>query len=114
MIYFHIYSYSCVNLFVFPQKLISIDSLVVKGTPCGFSFEKQDKLKNTFYDFSSEKIAKIDYFKEHLFLVSTNIPWMAKPWKVSPFRPVCHLTTNAFVRSIHNQSLLLTRNCGFA
>ena len=62
MIYFHIHSYSCVNLFVFPQKLISIDSLVVKGTPCGFSFEKEDKFKTTFYDFSFEKTAKIDYF----------------------------------------------------
>ena len=52
--------------------------------------------------------------KGHLCLLSINIPWCDHSGKVSSFRPVCHLTPNAFVRSIHNQSLLLTRNCGFA
>ena len=53
-------------------------------------------------------------FKELLCFVSMDIPWCAHLGKVSPFRRVCHLTTNAFVRSVHNQFLVLTRNCGFA
>ena len=55
-----------------------------------------------------------EFFKELLCFVSMDIPWCAHLGKVSPFRRVCHLTTNAFVRSIHNRFVSLTRNCGFA
>ena len=52
--------------------------------------------------------------KDHLFSVSMDIPCEDLPGKMSPFRQVCHLTTNGFVRSIHNRFVSLTRNSGVA
>ena len=76
------------------------------GSKCQMSFGGEVVF---IYQCVEFKILKV-----HLCLLSTDIPWWHHLGKVSPFRRICHLTTNAFVRSIHNQFLLLTRNCGFA
>ena len=61
-------------------------------------------------------------FKEFIRQDSLKITFFRCPWipcgaplgKMSLFRRVFHLATNALVRSIHNRFVSLTRNCGSA